>query len=152
MLSHCRPPPTVGHGEFFAGHTQAGRLNRDARDRDSDQPSITVTGGKKNGWQKFQSALCRGARGARARFKDGVREHPRRRTHPGASTDNAGTRTRGRVGVRARGFAGARPPASAPGQLEHSAQRAPRAASSNGAARVPMVRSRVPRAREPGLA
>jgi hypothetical protein len=150
MLSHCRPPPTVGHGEFFAGHTQAGRLNRDARDRDSDQPSIT--GGKKNGWQKFQSALCRGARGARARFKDGVREHPRRRTHPGASTDNAGTRTRGRVGVRARGFAGARPPASAPGQLEHSAQRAPRAASSNGAARVPMVRSRVPRAREPGLA
>ena len=46
MLSHCRPPPTVG--EFFAGrphwHTQR-------RDRDSDQPSIR--GGKKNGWQKF---------------------------------------------------------------------------------------------------
>ena len=99
MLSHCRPPPTVGHGEVFkfAGHWQTQRPSPD-----SDQPSIT--GGKKNGWQKFQSALCRGgARGARARFKDGVREHPRRRTHPGASTDNAGTRTRGRVGVRARG-------------------------------------------------
>ena len=100
MLSHCRPPPTVGHGEFFAGHT--GRLN--ARDRDSDQPLIT--GGKKNGWQKFQSALCRGgARGARARFKDasgstlgGARTQVRART----------TRERGRAGAWASGRAASR--------------------------------------------
>ena len=124
--------------------TLTGRLN--GRDRDRDQPSIIrlwTVGKKKNGWPKFRSALCRGgARGARARFKDGVRENPRRRTHPGASTDNAGTRTRGRVGVRARGFARAHPPATAPRTARaRYALRAERGARSNGAARVPMVRS-----------
>jgi hypothetical protein len=85
--------------------TLTGRLN--CRDRDRDQPS--AQGKKNSGKMHFV-----GARGARARFTNGVREHHRRRTHPGASTDNAGTRTRGRVGVRARGFARAHPPATAP--------------------------------------
>ena len=85
--------------------TLTGRLN--GRDRDRDQPS--AQGKKNSGKMHFV-----GARGARARFTNGVREHHRRRTHPGASTDNAGTRTRGRVGVRARGFARAHPPATAP--------------------------------------
>ena len=65
--------------------TLTGRLN--ARDRDRDLPSISAG---KTKW--IRPALCRVARGARARFTDGVREHPRRRTHPGASTDNVGTR------------------------------------------------------------
>lgn len=115
--------------------TLTGRLN--GRDRDRDQPSAQ---GKKNSGKIPVHFV--GARGARARFTDGVREHHRRRTHPGASTDNAGTRTRGRVGVRARGFARAHPPATAPRTARaRYALRAERGARSNGAARVPMVRS-----------
>ena len=115
--------------------TLTGRLN--GRDRDRDQPSAQ---GKKNSGKIPVHFV--GARGARARFTDGVREHHRRRTHPGASTDNAGTRTRGRVGVRVRGFARAHPPATAPRTARaRYALRAERGARSNGAARVPMVRS-----------
>ena len=44
MLSHCRPPPTVGHGEFFAGHTGFGRLKAETvtvtNRRSSDYLSI----------------------------------------------------------------------------------------------------------------
>ena len=74
----------------FLPGTLTGRLN--GRDRDRDQPSAQ---GKKNSGKIPVHFV--GARGARARFTDGVREHHRRRTHPGASTDNAETRTRGRV-------------------------------------------------------
>ena len=119
----------------FLPGTLTGRLN--GRDRDRDQPSAQ---GKKNSGKIPVHFV--GARGARARFTDGVREHHRRRTHPGASTDNAGTRTRGRVGVRVRGFARAHPPATAPRTARaRYALRAERGARSNGAARVPMVRS-----------
>jgi len=117
--------------------TLTGRLTGNGRDRDRDQPSAQ---GKQNSGKIPVHFV--GARGARARFTDGVREHHRRRTHPGASTDNAGTRTRGRVGVRVRGFARAHPPATAPRTARaRYALRAERGARSNGAARVPMVRS-----------
>ena len=103
--------------------TLTGRLN--GRDRDRDQPSAQ---GKQNSGKIPVHFV--GARGARARFTDGVREHPRRRTHPGASTDNAGTRTRGvsgraasRVRIRQRPLQG---------QLE----RATRYARSAGPARM----------------
>ena len=69
-------------------------------------------------------------------------------SHLGACTENADARARGREGARLRGCASA----SARSRDSSSAPRYARAASSTGAARVPMVRSRVPRAREPGLA
>ena len=67
------------------------------------------------------------------------------------------TRERGRAGAWASGRAASRVrirQRPLQGQLERATRyaRSARGARSNGAARVPMVRSRVPRAREPGLA
>ena len=101
MLSHCRPPPTVG--EFFAGHPHWQTL----WSLDSTAETVTVTNRQRR--EKKNSGKIPvhfvGARGARARFTDGVREHHRRRTHPGAART---TRERGRAGAWASGRAASR--------------------------------------------
>ena len=79
--------------EFFAGH----RLNR---------PDTRTNRGKSNNGRFVGQKNCPLIVFGRSGAPSAV--------HAGACTGNAGAWARGRVGVRVRGHAGARPPASAP--------------------------------------
>eukprot|EP00802_Teleaulax_amphioxeia_P030877 Tamp_33729.p2 GENE.Tamp_33729~~Tamp_33729.p2 ORF type:complete len:139 (+),score=2.02 Tamp_33729:3-419(+) len=99
MLSHCRPPPTVG--EFFAAGAPAAK-KRGINARDRDQPSNIRLGKKKWILPGPHSFPARGS--ARRRSGAPSAAHESSRCEHG-QRGNADARARGREGARLRGCA-----------------------------------------------